>query len=518
MDVGRPYTLRRVGRDDVVLTIEKELAKGGQATLYKGNMTNLGDVVVRKILDKPQSKNLADKEVSSLKNSRLSAKANKASAENTEGCNRYINCFYGIIKHGPVPGGGGGGGGSPSDNFTHWSTDITPGFIYLIYEFIPGITLTKRLESPMTDDEIVLFGKQIIHAVEVIHEHNIVHFDLKPDNIMITGGVDPAAGTPMLKIIDFGLARPLSMYTRVPGGTPNYLPPEAIVDLHTEFGLTYPKTHLAEIVIKSLLIDPKSIDMFSVGCILYELITKTQLITVPFNYGPIKTLILNEPYTKYQQLIGTLLSTNVTAIKDIYEQINALDAGGNIKSFVDSIIRYTTDEVEKKKRELFDLTKDDEIKFVPPAKNTDLPAVIRNLIKYSKKYARTKEGDELEAANKKADDIERLGLGLLNFQNKQFSVLQTIQYVVSNGRHYGIAFPIAQAPKGAEYQYNPNPAKIMFQTFGSIRPSAKLALNKWCELNGIPAERCRTMAGGKRRSTRSNRRRANRRRSRRLRR
>lgn len=99
------------------------------------------------------------------------------------------------------------------------------------------------------------YWKNMLEAVHTIHQHGIVHSDLKPANFLIVDG--------MLKLIDFGIANQLqpdvtSIVKDSQVGTVNYMPPEAIKDMSSqdENGKTRSK------------ISPKS-DVWSLGCILY---------------------------------------------------------------------------------------------------------------------------------------------------------------------------------------------------------------------------------------------------------
>jgi eukaryotic-like serine/threonine-protein kinase len=72
---------------------------------------------------------------------------------------------------------------------------------FLVIEYVPGQTLSARLESgPLTQEEVLHIGKQIAAAIQEAHNHCIIHRDLKPQNVMIT-----TRG--QVKVADFGLAR-----------------------------------------------------------------------------------------------------------------------------------------------------------------------------------------------------------------------------------------------------------------------------------------------------------------------
>ena len=75
------------------------------------------------------------------------------------------------------------------------------GVDYLVMECVEGETLAARLEKgPLPLEQVLKYGVQIAEALDKAHRNAVVHRDLKPGNIMLTGGV--------AKLLDFGLAKP----------------------------------------------------------------------------------------------------------------------------------------------------------------------------------------------------------------------------------------------------------------------------------------------------------------------
>src|SRR5258706_1334095 len=75
---------------------------------------------------------------------------------------------------------------------------------FLVMEFLEGETLAERVRrGPMPLPELVTIGSQVAEALDKAHRAGIVHRDLKPGNVMLT-----KSGA---KLLDFGLAKPLSM-------------------------------------------------------------------------------------------------------------------------------------------------------------------------------------------------------------------------------------------------------------------------------------------------------------------
>uniref|UniRef100_A0A8D0L437 Dual specificity protein kinase TTK n=1 Tax=Sphenodon punctatus TaxID=8508 RepID=A0A8D0L437_SPHPU len=134
--------------------------------------------------------------------------------------------------------------------------EITEQHIYMIME-CGNIDLNSWLKKKKTINpwERKSYWKNMLEAVHTIHQHGIVHSDLKPANFLIVDG--------MLKLIDFGIANQMqpdvtSIVKDSQVGTVNFMPPEAIKDMSSygENGKTRSK------------ISPQS-DVWSLGCILY---------------------------------------------------------------------------------------------------------------------------------------------------------------------------------------------------------------------------------------------------------
>jgi serine/threonine protein kinase len=93
-----------------------------------------------------------------------------------------------------------------------------------ILEFIPGGNLAENFnKSNFSDDESLDILYQISSGIEHMHEKQIIHKDLKPQNIMI----DKSNPRPRAVIIDFGSSCPISKAQSL-SGTEEYMAPELL--------------------------------------------------------------------------------------------------------------------------------------------------------------------------------------------------------------------------------------------------------------------------------------------------
>lgn len=77
--------------------------------------------------------------------------------------------------------------------------DPTLCYLYVITEYIHGTTLSDILKVTLNMDTIYDILYKIIKALALIHKYDIIHGDIKPDNIMIRENKQPV-------LIDFGLS------------------------------------------------------------------------------------------------------------------------------------------------------------------------------------------------------------------------------------------------------------------------------------------------------------------------
>ena len=112
--------------------------------------------------------------------------------------------------------------------------DIDPssGMIYIVMEYVDGISIDQILENgPMQEERVLQIIRQVAEALQAAEEMQIVHRDIKPANIMLSS-------RGKVKLADLGIAKagsdtsaPLTMDNAILG-TPHYASPEQLRSSH----------------------------------------------------------------------------------------------------------------------------------------------------------------------------------------------------------------------------------------------------------------------------------------------
>ena len=130
---------------------------------------------------------------------------------------------------------------------------------YMVMEYLPGQTLKQYIDQRgvLEVDEALDIAMQICNAMQHAHQNNVIHRDIKPQNVILSREED---GHIHVKVMDFGLAKPVTSATRtmMDGvlGTVQYISPEQA------------RGDAAG----------KGCDIYSLGVLIYEMVTGT----VPF--------------------------------------------------------------------------------------------------------------------------------------------------------------------------------------------------------------------------------------------
>jgi serine/threonine protein kinase len=96
--------------------------------------------------------------------------------------------------------------------------------VALVMSFIEGINLHDLVEQhgPIEPEDVAWIVERVLNALRYMHDHGVVHGDLKPKNIMIQ------EESHMVSVVDFGLAKMRPTATDGSAGyTPCFSPPEA---------------------------------------------------------------------------------------------------------------------------------------------------------------------------------------------------------------------------------------------------------------------------------------------------
>lgn len=113
-----------------------------------------------------------------------------------------------------------------------------PRRVACIMELLEGPSLRHRLRSdgPLSPIQAANVIIQLSRALEAVHEKQVVHRDLKPDNVVVTGDLTgDLSPVPSVKLLDFGIAKSQEAgsahrtNTGMMLGTPAYMAPEQIV-------------------------------------------------------------------------------------------------------------------------------------------------------------------------------------------------------------------------------------------------------------------------------------------------
>jgi eukaryotic-like serine/threonine-protein kinase len=142
-------------------------------------------------------------------------------------------------------------------------TDVEGETVYFMaMELVDGVTLRERMNGHDLDLAAMLsLAAQTADALAKAHAHGIVHRDLKPENIMVTS-------EGYAKLLDFGLAK------KVPSPDDRAAP-----DTVTRDGMIVGTvSYMSPEQIRGEELDGRS-DLFSLGCILYELVARRRPFT-----------------------------------------------------------------------------------------------------------------------------------------------------------------------------------------------------------------------------------------------
>jgi serine/threonine protein kinase len=127
---------------------------------------------------------------------------------------------------------------------------------YIVYEWVDGILLATEIQrvGPLSVGRTLEIAWQIAAALDAAHEADIVHRDLKSDNVFLTKRPDT---DDHVKVLDFGISRFITASDRTAAGanligTPEFMAPEQVLSPEN--------------------ID-KRVDVYALGVMLYEMLS-----------------------------------------------------------------------------------------------------------------------------------------------------------------------------------------------------------------------------------------------------
>ena len=176
---------------------------------------------------------------------------------------------------------------------------------YFVMELVKGRPITNYCDEKRLGvrERLVLFG-DVCRAVQHAHQKGIIHRDLKPSNVLVA----PYDGKPVVKVIDFGVAKATgqrltdkTLFTSFGAlvGTPEYMSPE-------------------QAEVNNQDIDTRS-DIYSLGVLLYELLTGS----TPLTRKRLKEVALLEVLRVIREEEPPRPSTRLSESKDSLPSISA---------------------------------------------------------------------------------------------------------------------------------------------------------------------------------------------------
>ncbi len=153
---------------------------------------------------------------------------------------------------------------------------------YLVMEYLEGETLSERIaRGGLPLSQVLRYGAEIAEALQHAHRAGITHRDLKPGNIMLT-----SSG---VKLLDFGLAK-------LANPNPLFSPdaPTLVNPITAEGAIVGTVVYMSPEQLEGKNVDHRT-DIFSLGCILYEMTTGRRPFTGSSQVSIIAAILSSDP-------------------------------------------------------------------------------------------------------------------------------------------------------------------------------------------------------------------------------
>jgi serine/threonine protein kinase/tetratricopeptide (TPR) repeat protein len=244
--------------------VEREVGRGGMATVYLAQDLKHGRQVALKVLHPELAASLGSERF--LREIQIAARLQHP----------HILPLYDSGRT------GGQAGGQAED------------FLYYVMPFVEGESLRDRLtrEKQLPIEDAVKIGSDIAAALDYAHRHGVVHRDIKPENVMLHEGE--------AIVTDFGIAKAVSAaggesftQTGMAVGTPAYMSPEQASGGGDPDGRT---------------------DIYSLGCVLYEMLTGS----APFTAPTVQALIMK----RFTDPVPSVRATRGTVTADLEQVVS----------------------------------------------------------------------------------------------------------------------------------------------------------------------------------------------------
>ena len=181
------------------------------------------------------------------------------------------------------------------------------GFLYYVMPYVEGESLRERLdrEEFLPVEDVVNLTRGIASALDYAHRQNVVHRDIKPENLMLYEGE--------AMVMDFGIAKAVSSagsetltQTGMMVGTPAYVSPEQAAG--------------------EVNLDGRS-DQYSLACVVYEMLSGER----PFS-GPTPQSILAKRFTEPPKPVRSVRSSIPESVEKALSKAMSTEAEGRFRT------------------------------------------------------------------------------------------------------------------------------------------------------------------------------------------
>src|SRR5688572_25037684 len=187
-------------------------------------------------------------------------------------------------------------------------SDEADGFLYYVMPYVEGESLRERLdrEEQLPIDEAVHHGRAIASALDYAHRQGIIHRDIKPENVMLYEGE--------AMVMDFGIAKAVSAAA------------ESETLTQTGMMLRTPPYVSPEQAAGEINLDGKS-DQYSLACVVYEMLTGER----PFS-GATPQAVMSKRFSETPKPVRTIRSAIPESVERAVTRAMAVDGAARYSS------------------------------------------------------------------------------------------------------------------------------------------------------------------------------------------